>query len=589
MVRISSKITYNDLTGGINNVNSIETINATPRRTETPEMVNIEYFKLGGIKTMEGNIQVGDTQPSPVVGGWEYTKNNSRYMMIALKSGEVKVLDSVTEAFKLVYKFNHVSDRVSFCNMNNGVVVSNGVDDMVFYEANRHTTLSGTVSTTAGSDVVIGISTVFKTELNTGDTIEINDKVYFVDTVTSNTELKLRTNVDETLSNVNYYLSEISECNATLINEEDNTINTPIRGRAIQYYNGRLWVGTDNGLFYSQVGQYNKWDIKYDAGVIYSIYNDTSEIQALGLYASYLLIHKKFDTYSLVCNGDSSTIKVEPYSNITCGSQQSWIVSNTKYYVYSSQHMDIYPLLQRTVFQDRYLGEPITVKVRNIFQNLREADQDKIFCVSLPRNRWMVFYLPMVDQLGSAYGLVYDFQTKSWLCRKVPQEVTIAFNYFGNIYIGTKDGKVLKEFTGKTFDGKVIESYYRSPWFDWADGYTQSFSEFAIELANEYNNSFYIRSYKDGSSPYEDRIIDSDKLTGDALIWDGREGADLPNNDTVWNEDRWVTGSFEHIRMLLPNNVFDKFQLEIGTNTEGQAFAIYGYGFRRIETDEAPW
>ena len=63
----------------------------------------------------------------------------------------------------------------------------------------------------------------------------------------------------------------------------------------------------------------------------------------------------------------------------------------------------------------------------------------------------------------------------------------------------------------------------------------------------------------------------------------------MPNNDTLWDKDRWVTGTFEHIRMLLPNNVFDKFQLEIGTNSEGQAFAIHGYGFSRIETDEAPW
>ena len=197
--------------------------------------------------------------------------------------------------------------------------------------------------------------------------------------------------------------------------------------------------------------------------------------------------------------------------------------------------------------------------------------------------------MPMVDQLGSSYCLIFDHQIKSFWVRKVPQAVTIAFNYDSNIYIGTKDGLVLKEHSGSTFNGEPIKAYYKSPWFDWSDGYTHSFSEFSIEIANEYNNNFYIRSYKDGSSPYEDRIIDSDKLTGDALIWDGIEGADLPNNDTLWDKDRWVTGTFEHIRMLLPNNVFDKFQLEIGTNSEGQAFAIYGYGFSRIETDAAPW
>ena len=589
MVRISSKITYHDLTGGINNVSSVETINATSRRTETPEMVNIEGFMLGGIKTMNGNTKFGDKQASAVVGGWEYTKNDLRYMVIALATGEVKIYNPVTEVFDQIYKFSHYSNTVSFCNMNNGVVITNGQDDPIFYEINRHQLLSGTVSTTIDSKEITGLGTKFSSEVSHGDTIKIGNNVYYVDKVTDDTNLTLRTNALATVANSNYYLDEISECNAILVNEEDNTIHTPIRGTAIQYYNGRLWIGTDNGLFYSQIGQYNKWDIKYDAGVLYSIYNDTSKINGLGLFSDFMLIHKKFNTYALSCTGDASTITVNPYSNVTCDSQQSWIVSNTKYYVYSRAHMDIYPLVQRTVFQDKYLGEPITQKVRNIFQNIREADANKIFCVDLPRNRWMCFYMPMVDQLGSSYCLIFDHQIKSFWVRKVPQEVTIAFNYDSNIYIGTKDGLVLKEHSGSTFNGEPIKAYYKSPWFDWSDGYTHSFAEFSIALANEYNNNFYIRSYKDGSSPYEDRIIDSDKLTGDALIWDGIEGADLPNNDTLWDKDRWVTGTFEHIRMLLPNNVFDKFQLEIGTNSEGQAFAIYGYGFSRIETDEAPW
>ena len=41
--------------------------------------------------------------------------------------------------------------------------------------------------------------------------------------------------------------------------------------------------------------------------------------------------------------------------------------------------------------------------------------------------------------------------------------------------------------------------------------------------------------------------------------------------------------------MVLPNNVFSNFQIEIGTNTLGQSFAIYGYSFRRVEFEEVPW
>lgn len=706
MSRLSSQIIFGDLTGGINNVDTKETINASPKKTQSPDMVNVEYFGLGGIKSMEGNTVVGKMTVDDeevenrfndkVIGGWEYVKAGVRYMIVGLGNGEVYRYNPNTNHFDLIYTFANDSDRMSFCNMNNGVVITNGIDDLVFYEINRHQALSGTVTVDNGSDEVNGTSTDFDTELHVGDYVEIDGCKgrYRVETITNGTKMtvspaidtsydtiyyqfydannhvsiystveipqigdtlySIDTNTDPytitiagtvaiefdpeannmayhdtnnvlqsarrpaihtditvtttpaTLTDVNIYLGEISECNATLVNEDDPNLATPIRGLAIQYYAGRLWVGGDNGLFWSQLGQYDKWDIKYDAGVLYSIYNDSSPIKALGLFSEFLVIHKAFSTYILTLSGiangtesDISTMSVKPFSNITCESQQSWIVSNTKYYVYSRDFMDIYPLVQHTIFNDKFLGEPVTQKVRNIFKNLIPEDAGNIFCVGRSKERQMIFYLPLVNRLGSAYGLIFDFQTKSWLLRCVPQNVTIAFNYNNNIYIGTNDGLVLREFSGSSFriydsiknemKDEPIVSYYKSPWFDWAGGYTQSFAEFIIEIDNSSENSFYIRTQKDGQSRYEDRLIDSYKLNGKALIWDGPETQDMPDNLTLWDDDIWVKGTFENIRMLLPNNVFEDFQIEIGTNQSGQAFSIYQYGFRRIETEEAPW
>lgn len=583
---IKHSISFEDLTGGLNNVDTMRRLNASPRRTETPDIMNVEYFQLGGIKSMDGNTKIGDKQSSKIVGGWEYRKGNDKYMMIATLNGEVKILNKVTNTFDLVYTFPHQSQRVSFTNMNNGCVFTNGIDDLVFFEKNRHTLLSGTVSVTEGLSTITGTSTKFTTELRKGDTISVGDNIYFVKSITTDTELELRTNAMSTATNSNYYLSEVSECNATLINQEDPNLSTPIRGLAIQYYKGRLWVGGDNGLFYSQVGMYNGWDIKYDAGVIYSVYNDTSEITALGLYSDYLLIHKKFNTYILTISSTGGTITVDPYSNISCDSQQSWIQTNLKYYVYSKEHKGIFPMAQRTVFNDKYVGEEITAKVHNLFDRIRLSDTDEIFIVNLTKKRWIIFYLPLIDNAGSGNVLIFDIITKSWLFRKVPQIVSMAFNFDADVYIGTDDGKVLKEFSGSTFDGKVLNAYYRSPWFDWADGYTQSFSEFTIELASEYKNKFYLRTYKDGVTKYEDRLLDSENLLGEGLVWEGEE-SDITT--TSWDNDDWVTSEFKDIRMVLPNNVFENFQLEIGTNELGQGFAIYGYSFRRVEFEESPW
>lgn len=701
MSKISRQISFFDLTGGINNVDTMERFNSSPKKTESPDMINVEYYKLGGIKSMEGNTQIGDNQNSPVVGGWEYTKQGIRYMVIALRNGDLKVYNQSERKFDKVYEFPSQSDRVSFCNMNNGVVATNGVDDPVFYEYGRKENVSGSVDTVADSNTVVGSSTSFTVQLQVGDKIEIDSHDYVITAITDDTHLTIErwfteesgygavtTSTGETL-----YLKEISQCNANLINTDPELVPTPepipIRGNAIQFYAGRLWIGGDKGLFYSGVGEYNHWDIyTNDAGMIGEVYNDSSEVQALGLYSDYMLVHKRYNTYLLTMTGDRETISIKPYSNISCNSQQSWVVSNTKYYVYSREHMDIFPLSQRTIYSDRYLGEAITNKVRNLFQNLNDNETKNIFCATLPRKRWMMFYMPMITGLGSNYVLIFDFQTKSFIARQLPQSqrVTIAFNYNGNVYVGTYDGRVLKEFTGSTFgeivsiDGVVtkgenISAYYKSPWFDWANNYTHSFSEYIICLSPDLNNNFKIRTFKDGDSNYEERVINDQEMVNTGLEWDGgefkseyniiintfpregdgvtvydntfvipdirsdasedtvynidedvyitllRDGDDLvinkytlpiteeeeyltisnffenyvdplhyENNNTMWDKDVWTAGRFTSIRMLLPNNVFEQFQVEIYIDGEdNQGFAIDGYAFRRIETDEAPW
>lgn len=793
MSRISSQLKFDDLTGGINNTYDKEQINSSTRKTETPDMVNVEYFQLGGIKTMNGNTMVGSNylavQDSPVIAGWEYTKGSKRYMLIGLANGEVRrynrgldYKNSENNPFELIYKFDTPTDRMSFCNMNNGVVITNGVDDLVFYEHNRMQNFSGVIDAYEHSDQIIGDGTKFKKELRVGDGLNIGGLTYYIKSIKSNTELTLDRESHTDLFRTVIRIADTSLCNATLVNtdtEVDTTgeVNVKIRGLAIQYYKGRLYVGTKEGLFYSPVGLYNVWDIRSDAGVIYDTYNDSSEVTALGLYSDFLLVHKKFNTYVLIDSGSglsSKSISIEPFSNITCESQQSWIVSNTKYFTYSKDFMDIYPLVQRTVFNDRFLGEPITQKVREIFKNIPSNDVSKIFCVGRPRERQMMFYLPTRQSSGSGDALIYDFQTKSWLLRRLPNRVIevdgtlkeikttvrCAFQYNNNVYIGTEDGLVLKEFDGPSFtvidgttqiekevskpedfsidsteivvnnklvqtkrkdggielitdesddwwitfsydgttyhskiqsptigdevdsvinnfilnDGQLysykydeetqqeieviapfhikeinnrdipiqntntvesevddytlittdatytvgcdivanhlvnvieiidipnitqagLSAYYKSPWFDWAGNYYQSFSEFFIECNSDYKNNFIIRTQADGTSRYEDRRIDEDKFITktNILVWDddNKHWGGLDEETGIdYKHDDWAKTTFDTIRMLLPNSIFESFQFEMKADEVGEGFHIYQYGFRRIETEEAPW
>lgn len=630
MSRLSSQLRFNDLTGGINNVYDKEMINSSTKKTETPDMVNVEYFRLGGIKTMEGNTLVGgdrSIQDSAVIGGWEYTKGNKKYMIIGLANGEVRryndgILDD--NKFELVYTFPSISNRMSFCNMNNGVVITNGIDDLVFYELGRKKKLTGTIAFSENSNLISGQDTLFTEELHVGDGIIINNETFYVDIIKSNTLLYLNKNIEED-GDSELILSDTALCNATLINTDKDvdttgSVNVKIRGLAIQYYKGRLYVGTKQGLFYSPIGEYNNWNMKDDAGVFYDIYNDSSEVTALGLYSDYMLVHKKFNTYILSDSGNgkaSESLSINPFSNISCESQQSWIVSNTRYYIYSKEFMDIYPLVQRTIYNDRFLGEPITQKVREIFKDLEEYNIKNIFCVSRPKQRQMAFYMPTNNVIGSGEALIFDFQTKSWLLRRLPNrievdnegnitkyitDVTCAFNFDNNIYIGTRDGLVLKEFTSRSFkvlvDDEIKEeglhAYYKSPWFDWAGNYYQSFAEFFIEVNSDYRNRFIIRTQKDGTSRYEDRQIDENKFVDktNTLVWDDESkhwGGINEDTGKEYKNDNWAKITFDTLRMLLPNSIFESFQFELKADEVGDGFHIYQYGFRRIETEEAPW
>jgi hypothetical protein len=588
---MGATVKYYNLTGGLNTVQGIGTINQSNKRTESPDMKNVEYYKLGGLKSMKGNTQFANTLPSQISLGFEYVCGNNKYMVVTTIDGTLYIYDKITNTFKEIFKFKTPTSRHSICTFNNGIVVSNGVDDLLFYQYNRHNLLSGTVTTSTENNSVTGTSTEFTTQLSVGDYIEINSVKYKVIEITSDTELRIEPTPTEAVTDSNYYLSDISELNAVYKNTDDPNISKPIRGLALQSYQGRIFVGGNDGiLYYSEVGLIHGWDLKYGAGAIPSFYDDNSDFTAFGLWDKYLITCKRERSYILDgTDADTTNWTVSPYSDFTCDSQQSWLVANNSFLVYTRTGGGIYPLLQRTIYNANYQGNDLSVKIRDSFEYVNTAKFDYIFPVYAPKKKYIMFYIPMLMGVGSNYCFIFDIQSKTWLLRVVPQDVTVAFRYNNEIYIGTSDGKVLKEFSSLTFDGQPIEWYWKSPWFSYGEGSNHlSTREFRINIAEESTNRFHVRNRRDGKDAYNTRAVSNNLDSFIGLVWDV-DNEENSLTDTTWDNDSWVTTSHIVKRFPLPKQYFQTTQIEFYGNAVDEGMSIYGFEIDGIQLEEVPW
>ena len=542
-------VQYYNLTGGLNTIAGIGTINQTPKKTESPDMQNVEFYKLGGLQSMEGNTQFSKTLlTAPVALGHEYIYEDRKYLLVVTTDGEVWEYDRVLDEFVSLntkYNLNEESTagrkifeigtaRYSAVNFNNGVVLTNGVEDLIYYKKNRHILLSGEVSGIEGSNQITGNLTTFKTELHKGDFIAFgydSEEYYIVEEVVSDTEAILSVPLKTTITDSTAYLGPFSYCNAMMIdstnveNEDEvkDLIGTPIRGLALQAYQGRLWVGgTDGILYYSEVGLYNGWDIKFGAGNFPEFYNDTSAFTALALWDKVLVVCKRERTYLLDGTApDDTAWKIEPYSVNTVESQQSWIDCNNGLWGFSKRENGIYPILQRTIYNAFFGGNDLSLKISDIFDYINQAKYDEIFPVYHAKKGYIMFYIPLLTGLGSNDCFCWDTRSKSWLHRKVPQEVTTAFEFNNEVYIGTKDGKVLKEFFGLTFDGEPIEFWWKSPWFYFGDTTNnKTTKEFRIKISEEATNKFKIRNRRDGRDVFKSRNVTNNLDAFIGLVWD---------------------------------------------------------------------
>lgn len=490
---MSKSISYSNLTGGLNTVQDYATINSNPSRTETPDMLNIEYYKLGGIQTMKGNTQIGNSLGAKVTAGYEYIIGNNVYLIVTTETDNIYEYDKLNDTFTPIGTMSNNASASSeeyhprhcIVGYDNGVVIVNGWS--VYY----YNKTTGTKTNYIPQLQITG-----GTSSSSGSTDTETIKFHPNCVVSLNGRLFMGANSVET----------------------DSTTT----------YNGGM-------LFYSGVGlgiqeTWKAGTTYEDAGAFKEFFEDTSNFTALGTWAEFIVIHKIQNTFILDVTGDTSDAwTLKHYSEYTTDSQQSYVKVNNGYYTYVKEAGGIYALLTRSIYNNTYQGGDFSAKIKDSFEYLDTERYNEIYATYNPKKKYIMFYMPMTDNVtsegefnGSSDCFIMDLQTKSWLHRKVPQYVTAAFKFDDNTYIGTSDGLVLQEFRGKAFNGEAIQFHYITPPFLWGGGTNKTTTkEFRVKLVGDQSNHFYIESYRDGNHTAKSkRLVKNvgDNLGG--LIWD---------------------------------------------------------------------
>lgn len=536
---MSKTLGFYNLTGGLNTVQDLATINSTTNRTESPDMLNIEYYKLGGIQAMKGNKMIGKvddftningTDYGDIICGIEYILGNRSYMVVADKLGYIYEYDKTDKEFKPIIQDIEAEDEDDkYLKFHFQYIDPEAEDpelDTDFYDNVR----------------------IYAVTYNNG--------IVFV-------------NGKEAL----YYNHDKPQMNKVwtpvlAIDDNGTTVSTTFYPVCLASYRGRLFFGANIAeqegttyeggmLFYSGVGLgiEDTWqesaNVGEDAGAFKEFFEDSSNFTGLGTWAEYLVIHKEQNTYLLDGTADlADSWELKPYSEYTVPSQQSYIVANNGYYTYVPEAGGIYPLLSRSIYNNMYQGGDLSVKIKDSFDLIDTLNYSKIYTTYHAKKKYIMFYIPTLDGNGSNNCFIYDVNTKTWLRRRVPQYVTCAFKYNNEVYIGVKDTetnhvKVLKEFSGKTFDGISIEFYYLTPPFIWGGGTNKTTTkEFRVKLINSSANHFYIESFRDGlMNTKEQRLIKNVNDNLDGLTWD----IGVSQGDRLYNESYIEKTFYEYI------------------------------------------
>ena len=530
---------------GLDYLNSKEQQGADMSSVHWRDATNIRLYKNSGIIPMAGNVNINQgTQFTSYIQGINGFKVGVNSYLVMVTNGNLYSFDGLQ--FNLIQGGLNTTEKCTFTQYGQGIIVSDGETEPFIYFPERIETPLGRVTTTGTSKIVNGTGFESTNIVNVGDQIIINGETQIVYSVISDTQFTTRDIFIKSYNGTNAKLTNISylNCNKIYLEfNEDGTVNTngrmvTLRSKVIGAWNGRVFIGTPKGYFWSAEGSYADWQSQNNAGWSYDIGKPIMSIQKYR--GSLALYHGVLSGVSIV-NGSGSydpaswSVAVD-YGSIDKGCSSPWGVLNNSLQQYFTD-IGIYELTLNP-FGTTILGEELSKQLEDRQLGFLQGQLDttrlnEAITIYNVQKKEIWFYIPIQGESEFNTCYIYDLYNQCWFKRVIPQNVTCATTFNDTIYIGTDDGLILSDDYGVDFNGTPIDWSISTQFFNFGSEREFEIDEFNIIYDKEVTNNF---SFSVGIN-YNEELLDTYTVIDESLpclIWDTEED-ETPSSYNLWS------------------------------------------------------
>ena len=237
-----------------------------------------------------------------------------------------------------------------------------------------------------------------------------------------------------------------------------------VSGINIALYNNRLWIASDNILWYSVTS--NIYDFKTaqsewktTAGYIECIKKITAIHEYLGALA---IFYEDSSQLLSVSNGEFSMTDDSPGG---CADYNTLVFHDTNLYFYDHTKKSVFSFKQ-IVTGEKTLGENVAIEIQSILSKIQTDDIGKIqACSVFMEGRNEIWWLLPDDDEKYSTTLIFDYLKGEWIKRK-SQKINAIAIIDNKLYSAGNDGNIYEEYNGITFNGEYIQHYYKCSAFN---------------------------------------------------------------------------------------------------------------------------